>query len=56
MESGILPSTEAGTQRLLKLFMVIRAVRALGYELERRPEMLPAAIDALYEQLSASFE
>lgn len=54
-ESGILPSTETGTQRLLKLFMIIRAVRALGYELERRPEMLPAAIDALYEQLDASF-
>ncbi|WP_116811649.1 maltose alpha-D-glucosyltransferase [Steroidobacter cummioxidans] len=55
-ECGILPSTDAGTQRLLKLFMVIRSVHALRHELERRPEMLPAAIDALYEQLHASFE
>jgi maltose alpha-D-glucosyltransferase/alpha-amylase len=56
IESGILPSTEEGTRRLMKLFMVIRAVHALRHELERRPEMLPTAIDALYEQLSASFE
>jgi maltose alpha-D-glucosyltransferase/alpha-amylase len=56
IESGILPSTEQGTQRLLKLFMVIRAVHALRHELERRPEMLPAAIDALHEQLNVSFE
>jgi maltose alpha-D-glucosyltransferase / alpha-amylase len=55
-ESGILPSTEPSMQRLLKLFMLIRAVRALRNELERRPQMLPAAIDALYAQLSASFE
>jgi maltose alpha-D-glucosyltransferase/alpha-amylase len=56
IESGILPSTEPSAQRLLKLFMIIRAVHALRYELERRPEMLPAAIDALYEQLTPSFE
>jgi len=53
-ESGILPSTEAGTQRLLKLFMIIRGVSALRHELEHRPEMLSAAVDALYEQLNAS--
>jgi maltose alpha-D-glucosyltransferase/alpha-amylase len=56
LESGILPSNESSTQRLLKLFMVIRGVHALRHELERRPEMLPAAVDALYEQLNASFE
>ena len=54
IESGILPSTEVGTQRLLKLFMIIRTVHALRHELERRPEMLPAAIDALHEQLNES--
>jgi maltose alpha-D-glucosyltransferase/alpha-amylase len=56
IESGILPSNESSTQRLLKLFMVIRGVHALRHELERRPEMLLAAVDALYEQLNVSFE
>ena len=37
-------------QRLLELFLIIRSVRALRYELERRPEMLFAAIDALLDQ------
>jgi len=56
LESGILPSTEADAVRLLKLFMIIRGVQALRNELEHRPEMLLAAVDALYEQLNASFE
>jgi maltose alpha-D-glucosyltransferase/alpha-amylase len=50
VESGVLPTEEAGTQRLLKLFMIIRSVYALRHELELRPDMVPAAIDALLEQ------
>jgi maltose alpha-D-glucosyltransferase/alpha-amylase len=56
IESGVLPTDEASVQRLLKLFMIIRSVHALRMELERRPEMLFAAIDALADQLSASFD
>ncbi|MDY6944814.1 MAG: maltose alpha-D-glucosyltransferase [Pseudomonadota bacterium] len=55
-ESGVLPTDEAGVQRLLKLFMIIRSVHALHMELDRRPEMVHAAIDALSEQLDASFD
>jgi maltose alpha-D-glucosyltransferase/alpha-amylase len=55
VESGVLPTDEASVQRLLKLFMIIRSVHALHMELDRRPEMVYAAIDALSEQLRASF-
>jgi len=50
IESGVLPADEAGVQRLLNLFMIIRSVHALHLELMRRPEMIFAAIDALLEQ------
>ncbi|MBM0104537.1 maltose alpha-D-glucosyltransferase [Steroidobacter sp. S1-65] len=49
-ESGVLPSDEAGMQRLLKLFMIIRSVYALRTELASRPEMIAAAVDALLDQ------
>src|SRR5690606_1556860 len=54
-KSGVLPAKEAGVQRLLDLFMIIRSVHALRHELENRPEMVPAAIDALWDQLRGSF-
>jgi maltose alpha-D-glucosyltransferase/alpha-amylase len=56
IESGVLPTEEPAVQRLLKLFMIIRSVHALRSELERRPDMVSAAIDALSEQLYASFD
>ncbi|MBL8268495.1 MAG: hypothetical protein JNL55_19015, partial [Steroidobacter sp.] len=56
IEAGVLPSDEAAAQRLLKLFMVIRSVHALRGELERRPEMVSAAIDTLLEQTRSSIE
>lgn len=56
IESGVLPTDEAGVRRLLRLFMIIRSVHALHLELERRPEMIFAAIDALMDQLHPSFD
>ncbi len=56
VESGVLPTDESAMQRLLKLFMIIRSVHALRNELERRPDMVAAAIDALSEQLHASYD
>jgi maltose alpha-D-glucosyltransferase/alpha-amylase len=53
-DSGVLPSDERSTQRLLELFMIIRSVHALRHEVERRPDMLFAAIDALLEQSRGS--
>jgi maltose alpha-D-glucosyltransferase/alpha-amylase len=53
-DSGVLPSDEANVQRLLNLFLIMRAVHGLRNELEHRPEMVPAAIDALWDQLHAS--
>ena len=52
-ESGVLPADEAGVQRLLNLFMIIRSVSALRHELASRPEMIAAAIDALLDQSSS---
>jgi hypothetical protein len=49
-DSGVLPTDDRASQRLLKLFLIIRSVRALRHELERRPDMLFAAIDALLDQ------
>lgn len=45
-ESRALPSDAARMQSLLQLFMVTRSVQALRHELERRPEMVAAAVDA----------
>jgi maltose alpha-D-glucosyltransferase/alpha-amylase len=45
-DSPVTPTNDVSTQRLLKLFLVIRSVQALRQELNRRPEMVAAAVDA----------
>lgn len=45
-EWRVLPAEGASMQRLLKLFMFIRGAAALRHELERRPDMVAAAIEA----------
>jgi maltose alpha-D-glucosyltransferase/alpha-amylase len=55
-DSGVLPAEEAGVRRLLALFMIIRATHALHMELDRRPEMVGVAVEALLNQLRVSFD